>query len=232
MAKGSRGKRGGSSAAAARPSRRAAPDGGTRASGHVVVLGAEGPQREAGADSQDRAAPPGNPLQGYIDEVSSTRITGWVWNPQLPDSSIALELVDGDTPLRRVTANQYRSDLRQAGIGDGRHAFLVPLGEEFLPSVRNVLHLRCAETGMEVPGSPVIIERGGVAAASLGLDEPYLPTPELDQRVADPLGEPAESDPFADTLRVKRRGSAKGVIPAVPRLVSGIAAEPNGATAL
>jgi len=258
MAKVSRGKNGRSGAATvaevAAPSRNAAPaarefvaaaaalgqsapktDGkarqrAARAGGQGVDLAGED---QAGvADQQDRVAPSDRALQGYIDEASRSRITGWVWNPQQPDSSIELELVDGDTRLARVTANHYRSDLRQAGIGDGRHAFLVPLGEELLPSARNVLHLRCAETGMEVPGSPVIIERSGVAAASRVFAEPYAPASGIVQRVAGSLDEPAEADPVAYVLSVDRLGSADGAEPAMPRLRGGIAAEPASDTTL
>ena len=150
-----------------------------------------------GADRNDRTAPHDRPLQGYIDEASSTRITGWVWNPQLPESPIALELVDGNTRLARVMADSYRSDLQQAVIGDGRHAFAVSLGEELLPAARHVLHLRCAETGMEVPGSPVVIERNGSAAAIPALPEPYVAASAVDQLFADRVSPAAE----ADTLR-------------------------------
>src|SRR5229473_5370483 len=225
MAKGSRRKRGdpaptvGALGQGARKTGGKAGQRAAQADRQVADLGGDNPQHEAGvADRQDRAAPPAPALQGYIDEASRSRITGWVWNPQQPDSSIELELVDGDTRLARVTANHYRSDLRQAGIGDGRHAFLVPLGEELLPSARNVLHLRCAETGMEVPGSPVIIERSGVAATSQAFREQHLSASEIDQRVAGSLDESAEADPVADVLSVDRLGSADGAEPAMPRL--------------
>src|SRR6266851_2385272 len=118
MAKVSRGTRGRSAAAtvadAAAPSRNAAPTArefvAARAGGQVADLGGKDPPHAARvADRQDPAAPPGHPLQGYIDEASSSRITGWVWNPQQPDSTIALEVVDGDTRLAKVMANQYRS---------------------------------------------------------------------------------------------------------------------------
>jgi GT2 family glycosyltransferase/glycosyltransferase involved in cell wall biosynthesis len=180
-------------------------------------------------DRQDRAAPPDHPLQGYIDEANSSRITGWVWDPQQPESRIALELVDGDTRLAKATANQYRSDLRQAGIGDGRHAFAVLLAEGLLPSARNVLHLRCAETGTEVPGSPLIIERSGLVPASQGFRE-YLPASAIGQVFADPLDDPPEADPVADTPPVDRLANAAGVEPAAPWLVSEIAAVPDSET--
>src|SRR5689334_21088631 len=63
------------------------------------------------AGRQDRVAPDEHPLQGYIDEANSNRITGWVWDPRRPETRISLELVDGDTQLVKVTADRYRSDL-------------------------------------------------------------------------------------------------------------------------
>ncbi len=232
MAKVSRGKSTRSGAAA----RKTGGKTGQRAalgSAQVANLAGDDPQYAArGADRQDLAASSGHLLQGYIDEASSSRITGWVWNPQQPDSPITLDLADGDTRLARVMANQYRSDLRQAGIGDGRHAFLVPLGEELLASARNVLHLRFAETGTEVPGSPVIIERSGVAATSQAFRELDLSGSAADEPMVDPVDQAAIADPVADKLPVKRRGKADRVRRAMPRLVSKIEAKPGSDAAL
>lgn len=126
-------------------------------------------------DGHDAAALPNHTLQGYVDEANHTRITGWVWDPQQPERWITLELCDGDARLAKVTANQYRPDLRQAGIGDGRHAFTVPLEEGSLSTAENVLHLRCAETGREVPGSPIVIKRGRPGVRSPGFERPVAP---------------------------------------------------------
>ena len=115
-------------------------------------------------------------LQAYIDEANPSRITGWLWDPQQPQRRIEVDVFDGDVRLMRVTADQYRSDLKQSGIGDGKHAFVVPLRPELLPNPRNVLHLRVAETGAELPGSPVTIDRAGpVAERRPGLYDPAVP---------------------------------------------------------
>src|SRR6266702_4712934 len=118
MAKVSRGTRARSGAAALADE--AAP------SAEEIVATAVTLTKTEGEPVQD-PRPPEHPLQGYVDEASSSRITGWVWNPQQPNSRIELELMDGNARLATVMADQFRSDLRQAGIGDGRHAFLVPL---------------------------------------------------------------------------------------------------------
>src|SRR5712691_1463279 len=131
-------------------------------------------------DRNEKASPAAEALQGCIDEANGKRITGWIWNRLHPGEPIAVELIAGNTRLASVMANQYRSDLRQAGIGDGRHAFTIPLGMALLPQARHVLHLRCADTGAELPGSPVVIERaverGGSNTAAPALYEPAVPS--------------------------------------------------------
>lgn len=123
-----------------------------------------------------RQPPPEGWLQAYIDEATPSRVTGWLWNPQQPELRIAVDVFDGDLRLMRVTADQYRSDLKRSGIGDGKHAFIVPLRPELLPNPRNVLHLRVADTGAELPGSPVTIDRAMAATAlPTRLHEPPAP---------------------------------------------------------
>jgi len=112
----------------------------------------------------DRRNPPAGWLQAFIDEANPSRITGWLWDPQQPQLRIAVDVFDGDLRLMQVTADQYRSDLKQSGIGDGKHAFVVPLRPELLPKARNVFHVRVADTGAELPGSPVTIDRAGLGA--------------------------------------------------------------------
>jgi glycosyltransferase involved in cell wall biosynthesis len=186
-------------------------------------------------DGEDRAAAPTRALQGYIDEANSSRIRGWVWDPRQPEGRVALELVDGDARLASAVANQYRSDLRQAGIGDGRHAFTVALDGASLSAARNLLHLRCAETGREVPGSPVVIERGVVAVARRAFAKPavpHVPASPVDPLFTDPVDQPAEAGPVSDTPTVDQIVSAGRVKRSMPRLVDAIEAVADGQSAL
>jgi hypothetical protein len=99
-----------------------------------------------------------HPLHGYIDEASWTGIKGWVWDPQLPTERIRLELMDGETRLATALASENRPGLILSGIGDGRHGFSIALEPGELQEGRHVLRLRSADTGAEVPGSPIVLE--------------------------------------------------------------------------
>jgi len=64
---------------------------------------------------------------GFLDGYRRGCFEGWVWQPGQPEHRVEVELVVNGFVLARVTASDYRSDVRAAGIGDGRHAFSIPL---------------------------------------------------------------------------------------------------------
>ena len=105
-------------------------------------------------------------LQGLIDKAIWTSIEGWAWDPKTPRKRIRLELVEDGTQLAMAVAGEDREDLALAGIGDGRHAFRIKLTPGLLSEGRHVLHLRCAETGAIVPGSPVVLESPAITLGS------------------------------------------------------------------
>ena len=65
---------------------------------------------------------------------------------------VSVELRDGDMRLALVVADQFRSDLPSAGIGDGCYGYTIRLGDALLPNGRHVLRLQCADSGAEFPG--------------------------------------------------------------------------------
>jgi GT2 family glycosyltransferase/glycosyltransferase involved in cell wall biosynthesis len=117
-------------------------------------------------DSAGPAPDPAAQLQGFIDQIVPGRISGWAWDPQQPKRRVLLDLLAGDTRLAQGVADQFRADLRTAGIGDGQHAFLIRLSEDLLAAGPNILDLRCTDTGARVPGSPIMVMR----AAGLSSD--------------------------------------------------------------
>ena len=102
---------------------------------------------------------PASRLQAYIDEARPDRITGWVWDPQQPMRRISVDLLDGETRLARIVANEFRADLAQAGIGDGCHAFTIPLGPELLRNGHGLLRLRDADSDADLPLAPIAVQR-------------------------------------------------------------------------
>src|ERR1051325_3910884 len=89
-----------------------------------------------------------------------------------PEKPIALELLDGDNLLATVLASEYRADLLDAGIGDGRHGFTIGFSETLLPLARHTLHLRPVFAKTELPSFPLELTRDhiGFDASAMRLD--------------------------------------------------------------
>src|ERR1700722_15993317 len=58
-------------------------------------------------------------VRGCLDEVSPSAIHGWVSGPGCRFASIFLDGVE----IARVRCDQYREDLKRAGVSDGYSAF-------------------------------------------------------------------------------------------------------------
>ena len=118
-------------------------------------------------------------LTGHIDECSWERIRGWARRPDRPHDRVTLEvLVDGRV-VATARADLLGTDLAQAGIGDGRHRFIIDLtGIEALRvgDVHDV-QVRDADNHTSLPHVRLIRwSAGALAGATLAdaLAERYL----------------------------------------------------------
>jgi glycosyltransferase involved in cell wall biosynthesis len=111
------------------------------------------------APVQVTAAAPHGPaaLRGMIDDATPERVSGWAQDPAFPDRRVALLVTADDVLLARVLADRPRDDLRQAGLGDGRHGFELNL-KGLSPVARHVIAVRRESDGMHLEGSPAVLE--------------------------------------------------------------------------
>ena len=103
-------------------------------------------------------APPPK-LRGRLETAEPTRIAGWAMDPAAPGEAVALELLIDGAPMGRLVARTFRADLAEAGIGEGRHAFVVTIPHG-LPEGAHEVSLRHAGDGRELEGSPRQVEGG------------------------------------------------------------------------
>jgi hypothetical protein len=68
--------------------------------------------------------------QGSFESIDCHTITGWAWDSSQPNTPISVDIYDGFQKIAIVRADQYRQDLANAGIGNGKHGFTftVPSG--------------------------------------------------------------------------------------------------------
>ena len=115
-------------------------------------------------------------LQGHIETVDWAAVNGWVWDPDMPGERIRLELVDGEIPLVTTIASDHRPELVKRGIGDGGYGFSIEFPNEILAEGRRTLHLRCADSGATVPGSPIVLDYAGLTETpAVPADTPASP---------------------------------------------------------
>ena len=65
---------------------------------------------------------------GYLDSVSTTQIGGWAYQSNIPNTALTVHIYiinnsTGEQKIIPVTAGGYRADLKNAGYGNGYHAF-------------------------------------------------------------------------------------------------------------
>lgn len=84
---------------------------------------------QAAAKPDNQPAPQAGSITGYIDAVAGNQVFGWAWDSRNPSARLEIEVWIGDKRLASVMADQGRSDLKNNGVGDGRHAFKATLPE-------------------------------------------------------------------------------------------------------
>lgn len=73
------------------------------------------------------ALPPPRQLNGWLEGFSNSECRGWVLDTQDPQSRVEVEAVWNGQVVASATADEYRSSLVSAGIGDGAHGFVLPV---------------------------------------------------------------------------------------------------------
>lgn len=108
-------------------------------------------------------APPGNRInqvagppvyEGFHDVTNCDGIMGWAWDKNQPDQPIQVDIYDGDTQLATVTAGDFRQDLLNAGIGNGRHGFTYPVPPRLKDGKPHVIRMKYAGTAIELANTP------------------------------------------------------------------------------
>ncbi|MCH4090509.1 glycosyltransferase [Acetobacter sp.] len=94
-------------------------------------------------------------LRGSIDIVGRDRIAGWLRSDTHPDMRLSVAIMVDDALQHRMLANQFRPDLRDNGLGDGRYGFDVMLSPPLSLDSDHVVSVLCAETNTPLPGSPL-----------------------------------------------------------------------------
>jgi glycosyltransferase involved in cell wall biosynthesis len=95
-------------------------------------------------------------MLGNIERADRQGVQGWVRDDIDPTSPVSLVVSVDDEVVSRVLANVYRQDLEQAGLGNGRHGFLLKL-DGLPPTIAHTVRISREDDSTEMPGSPIVI---------------------------------------------------------------------------
>lgn len=92
-------------------------------------------------------------MTGFLERADRQVVSGWAATEGDP-APVLLELLLDDVPTGILAADQMREDLRHAGIGSGRHGFVLRLPGGLSTPGTVAMRVRRAADGAELPGSP------------------------------------------------------------------------------
>ncbi|MFC5410124.1 choice-of-anchor Q domain-containing protein [Larkinella bovis] len=78
-------------------------------------------------------------FEGFLDKVECGTIRGWAWDRNQPNSPLTVEFYTGSTVWGTTLADIYRVDLKNAGKGNGAHAYSFPVPQELKGTGTNLI---------------------------------------------------------------------------------------------
>lgn len=93
-------------------------------------------------------------IHGNFDCIAGRDVCGWAWNPAQPMMAVTVTVLLDGIPVCKGLANHHRPDLQAAGIGDGTHAFHLPLPETLTDGRTGLLTVTAGD-GQLLGGTPV-----------------------------------------------------------------------------
>ncbi|WEK49210.1 MAG: hypothetical protein P0Y66_15865 [Candidatus Kaistia colombiensis] len=88
-------------------------------------------------------------LTGRVDAIDNGRLYGWALDRSQPSARMQIVVSLGSQKIAEATADKLRSDLRRNGVGDGQHAFDIPLPESVTARQRDLSIVAISPTGEE-----------------------------------------------------------------------------------
>lgn len=102
---------------------------------------------------------PAGEIVGYVEAATSSAVLGWAWAPRRPEARIAVALRLGGATIASGLADELRDDLARNGVGDGCHAFSLPVPEGLRDRLGDLRVVAQPEDGAPVTlGSPPAAE--------------------------------------------------------------------------
>jgi membrane protein involved in D-alanine export len=100
-------------------------------------------------------APP--PNEEIVEKVDCHEVVGVLWDRAQPGMIREVDIYVDFTWVARVPAQEFRDDLRERGLGDGRHGFRYALPPYVRDGHSHTIEVRLPGSNREIRGSPEVI---------------------------------------------------------------------------
>jgi hypothetical protein len=95
--------------------------------------------------------------EGTVEHGNCEQLQGWAWDPSRPSARVEVEFWRSGTKLGEETANWFRPDLLEAGIGDGQHAFVFVFPTTLTAGTGERIDVVLAGSGQPLRSSPTTV---------------------------------------------------------------------------
>ncbi|GAB3901584.1 hypothetical protein GCM10028803_26500 [Larkinella knui] len=167
-------------------------------------------------------------FDGFIYGADCSTFRGWAWDRNKGNTALPVEILDGPNVIATIQADVFRDDLKNAGKGNGKHAFLFAIPETLKDNQSHLLSARVASSSFILKDSPkaLICQSSG---SNPGNQLPKPPTPTvmiapLSAQVGVPFSATlvAFTDPEGTTLSYGLSGLPDGLVMLTPsRIITG-----------
>ena len=96
--------------------------------------------------------------EGTLDATTMAEIAGWVWDRKNPEHVVDVEIMCDGELLATVGATGLREDLRDAGKGDGNHAFLLATPTYLKDGQPHQISAHVAGIDFKLNGTPRVLQ--------------------------------------------------------------------------
>ncbi len=96
------------------------------------------------------------PVKGHADGIQGPFVEGWAYDPEDPDTPVAVEILCDGVAVTRGVANRSRNDLIKAGMGAS--GFHIRIPTSLFAAHNAVLQVRETRTGTLLPGPQLSLE--------------------------------------------------------------------------
>jgi len=103
----------------------------------------------------DKMSPSDPPAyDGFHYDSNCQKILGCAWDRNRPNDAVKVEIYDNDSLIATVRADQFRQDLLDARLGNGKHAFNFDVTPQLRDGKLHVISIKVAGTQIYLQNTP------------------------------------------------------------------------------